>query len=179
MSERARAWLVVAVVVTLAAAGIVFMRTDPQRSPGPRAGPLASPSLPPGTVGGLLPDVTLQGQFAATPARQLRPAILLLMRPGCTCVETVRQVVTEAAPLRLATYVVEAGTSFAAAVSLAAQSGGEAGGFADPGGVLAAAYRLRSDAALVLVRSDGVVHSVVAAVAPSLRLDAALRALVA
>lgn len=179
MTERARTWLVVAVVLGVMVAALVFLRTDGTPVARPAPGPLASPVVTPGAVGGLLPDVPLRGRVGVTPARQLRPAIVMLVRTGCDCVAAIRQVVAEAAPLRLATYVVEAGTSFSFAVSLAVQSGGEAGGFADPEGALAAAYRLRSDAALVLVRADGVVHSVVAAIAPSLRLAPALRALVA
>jgi hypothetical protein len=178
VSERARAWLAVAAVAGVAVAALVFLRTSPAPSARPSPGPLASPVVTPGAVGGLLPDVPLRGRFGVTQARQLRPAVVMLVRTGCDCVAAIRQVVAETAPLRIATYVVEAGTSFSFATSLAAQSGGEAGGFADPEGALAAAYRLRTDAALVLVRGDGVVHSVVAAIAPSLRLDPALRALV-
>lgn len=179
MTERSRAWLAVVVVLGVAVAALVFLRTSPAPSARHAPGPLASPVVTPGAVGGLLPDVPLRGRLGVTPARQLRPAVVMLVRPGCDCVAAVRQVVAAAAPLRLATYVVEAGASFSFAASLAVRSGGEAGGFADPEGALAAAYGLRTDAALVLVRTDGVVHSVVAAIAPSLRLAPALRALVA
>lgn len=174
-----RAWLAVAAVAAVALAGVVYLRTGEERRPRPDPGPLAAPSAAPGTVGGLLPDVALRGRYGVTPARQLRPAVLVLAAPACRCVEVVRQVVADATPRGVVTYVVQAGASADAAQLLAAQAGGDAGGFADPDGVLAATYRLRTDAALVLVRRDGVVTQVVAGVAPSLNLDSALRALVA
>jgi len=120
----------------------------------------------------------LRGRSASVSARELRPAAVLLVAPSCDCLDAVRHVVTAAAPLRLVTYVVESGTSLRQAESLAARAGGDVGPYADERGTLAAAYRLRTDAALVLVRSDGVVTRVVDAVGPSLRLDAAMRELV-
>ena len=179
MSERARAWLVVTAVVALLAGGLGYLRTgNGARRVRPGPAPLASPSFAPGTVGGLLPDVVLDGRNGGTPARGLRPAVLLLTRPGCGCVTVVRQVVADATPLGIVTYVITAGP-VADAERVAVQAGGDAGAFADPGAVLATTYGLRTDAALVLVRSDGVVTQVVAGVAPSLRLDRSLRALLA
>lgn len=179
MSERAKAWLVVAVGLALTTAAVVYLRGGGEAGPRPERGPLASPAFAPGTVGGLLPDVSLANRNGVTQARGLRPAIVLLVGDGCDCLEVVRQVVAEAAPLRIPTYVVVEGSAAGAAESLAARSGGEAGGFADPGGALARAYGVRANATLVLVRRDGVVNQVVPAVAPTLRLRPALRALVA
>jgi hypothetical protein len=102
----------------------------------------------------------------------------MLVAPSCDCLDALRHVVAAAAPLRLVTYVVEAGTSPAQVEGLAARAGGDVGPYTDPEGVLARTYGLRTDAALVLVRADGVVTRVVDAVGPTLRLDAALRELV-
>jgi hypothetical protein len=179
VTERVRAWLVVLAAAGLAVAAVVVLRTGETPSARPGSTTLASPLVTPGAVGGLLPDVTLHNTFGAPRARALRPAVLLLRGPGCECLDVVRQVVAAAARVRVVTYVVDAGQSSAGAETLAAQSGGEAGGFADPAGTLAARYGVRANATLVLVRRDGVVNQVVAAVAPSLRLDSALRALVA
>jgi hypothetical protein len=179
VSERARAWLGIGAALVLVTALLVFLRSGPEGRPRPAPAPLASPAIAAGTVGGLLPDVLLTGRGGAVPARDLRPAVLVLAAPDCGCLEAVRQVVTAAAPVRVVTYVVEAGPSLEQAATLAARAGGDAGAFADPGGALARAYGLRSPAALVLVRSDGVVTQVVPAVAPSLSLDRALRGLVA
>jgi hypothetical protein len=178
--ERARAWAVVVGAVLLAAAAVVFLRTQPSpgRRPYPRPRLLASPAVAPGTVGGLLPDTTLRGRVRTAPARELRPGVVMLVRPDCGCVRALRQVVAAAAPLRLVTYVVESGDSLTQVESLAAQAGGDVAPYADPAGALAPAYGLRSQAALVLVRADGVVTQVIDAVGPALRLDAALRALV-
>jgi hypothetical protein len=46
---------------------------------------LATPSLPPGSVGGLLPDVSLDSPTGAIAARALRPAVLMLIPDGCAC----------------------------------------------------------------------------------------------
>ena len=173
MSERARAWVVAGVVLALTTAAILAFRDGSPPLPPPARAPLASPAVTPGTAGGLLPDVVLGN----APVRSLRPAVLFLVGTGCACVTEVRQVVAAAAPLRLTTYVVAPGAGDAQRI--AAQSGGRAAGFADPGGALAAAYGVRHNVTLVLVRADGVVSQVVPAVAPSLRLDPALRALVA
>jgi hypothetical protein len=162
-----------------AAVAIVLLRTPPSSAPRhPEPGILASPAVAPGTPGGLLPDVVLRGRVRTTPSRELRPAVVLLIAPDCGCVTAVRQVVAAAARQRLVTYLVQAGDDLAQPELLAAQAGGDVAPYADPRGALAAAFRLRSKAALVLVRSDGVVTQVVGAVGPALRLDAALRALV-
>lgn len=173
MSERARGWLIAGVALALATAAILVLRTDSRPVSPPARVPLASPVTAPGEVGGLLPDVVLGG----APARSLRPAVVFLVGEGCACVAEVRRVVAAAAPLRIVTYVVAPDATDAQRI--AAQSGGQAAGFADPGGALASAYGVRANVTLVLVRRDGVVNQVVAAVAPSLRLGPALRALVA
>lgn len=181
MSEGPRAWLVVVgAVVTAVVAVLLLRQTDgtggPDPRPRPSAATLASPAVAPGRVGGLLPDVVLSGRSKPENARALRPAVVMLVAPDCGCVDAIRHVVREAAAFRLVTYVVQAG-DLAQPVRLAAQAGGDVGPFADPTGVLAAAYGLHTDAALVLVRADGVVTQTVAAVGPALRLGPALRAL--
>jgi hypothetical protein len=177
--ERTRAWLLLLVPVAVLAVLLAVLRNGGEpaaRHPAPR--PLASPAGAAGTVGGLLPDATLRGRVEEQPARSLRPGVVMLVAPGCRCVSAVRQVVAEAARYRLVTYLVESGESLRQVEVLAAQAGGDVGPFADPAGALAAAYGLRTAAALVLVRGDGVVTQVVGAVGPSLRLGTALRALV-
>lgn len=170
---------VVAAVAVLAVLGVAFFLRSPApraRRAAPRA--LASPAVAPGRIGGLLPDVVLRGSVTESTARSLRPAVVMLVAPSCDCLGAVRQVVAEAARARIVTYVVEAGSSLDQVRSLALQAGGDVGPYVDPGGVLAEAYGLRSSAALVLVRDDGVVTQVVDAVSPSLRLATALRGLV-
>jgi hypothetical protein len=175
----ARAWAVVGGAVLLAVVAVLVLRTSPRSAVRhPEPGILASPRAAPGVAGGLLPEVVLRGRIRTTPARELRPAVVMLVAPDCRCIGALRRVVAAAAERGLLTYVVQSGDSLDQPESLAAQAGGDVAPYADPTGTLAAAYRLRSDAALVLVRSDGVVTQVVAAVGPALRLDAALRALV-
>jgi hypothetical protein len=174
VSERVRVALVLSVALALTVAVLLFLRTDPTPSAPIPPAQLASPLVTPGAVGGLLPDVTLRNHGGPTGSRRLRPGVVFLVANGCACIDQIRQVVAEAAPYRLVTYVVSAGADASFAESLAAQAGGQAAGFADENGVLASAYRLHTPAAVVLVRRDGVVTQVVAAVAPSLRLAPSL-----
>lgn len=179
VSERVRVALALAVGLALTVAVLLYLRTDPPPyTPRPPA-ELASPFLPPGAVGGLLPEVSLRNRQGPVDSRRLRPGVVFLVADDCACVEQIRQVVAEAAPFRLVTYVVHAGSDPSVAETLAAQAGGAAAGFADEQGVLATAYRLHTKAAVVLVRRDGVVTQVVAAVAPSLRLASSFAGLVA
>jgi hypothetical protein len=179
VNERGRAWLVVLGAVVAAVVAVVLLRTS-QDTPRerPRAGLLATSTASPGRAGALLPEVVLKGRLRTTPARELRPAVVMLVADGCDCLAALRHVVAAAAPLRLVTYVVQAGDSLDQPETLAAQAGGDVAPYADPAGALATAYRLHTDAALILVRSDGVVTQIVDAGGPALRLDAALRALV-
>jgi hypothetical protein len=178
VSERPRAWLVVVAAVVAAVAAVLVLRSaGDDRAPRALPATLASPDVPAGRVGGLLPDVVLRGRVRTENARALRPAVVMLVAPDCRCVDAVRHVVREAAAFRLVTYLVQAGESLTQTEILAAQAGGDVGPYADPGGALATAYGLHTDAALVLVRGDGVVTQTVAAVGPSLRLGTALRGL--
>lgn len=140
--------------------------------------PVASPLVPAGRVGGLLPDIVLSGRVQPSRARDLRPGVVVLVAPSCDCLAAVRQVVAAASRHGLVTYLVESGTSVGEVATLAVRAGGQVGPYADPGGALARAYGLHTTAALVLVRDDGVVTQVIDAVAPSLRLDQALERLV-
>lgn len=177
MTDRGRVLAILVGAALLGIAAVFAFRTPPAPSrPGP--GILASPGVAPGRAGGLLPDVVLRGRVRTTPARELRPGIVMLVRAHCDCETALRQVVSAAAGHRLVTYVVEAGDSLAQVELLAARAGGDVGPYADPTAALATAYRLRSAAALVLVRRDGVVTQVIDAISPALRLDVALRALV-
>ncbi len=163
----------------LVAVLLLAVACTPSRSrPLPAPKPLASPAIAAGRVGGLLPDVVLSGRAQPDHARDLRPGVVMLVAPSCDCLTSVRQVVTAAASEGLVTYLVEAGTSLDQVLSLASRAGGRVGPYADPGGALARAYGLRTTAALVLVRDDGVVTQVVAAVGPTLRLTEPLRHLV-
>lgn len=54
-----------------------------RRAPTPAR--LATPASPPGSVGGLLPDVGLESPAGTIAARSLRPAVLMLAPDGCDC----------------------------------------------------------------------------------------------
>jgi hypothetical protein len=86
-------------VVLLLIAGLVALfapatAQPARRSPAPER--LATPAAPPGTVGGLVPDVLLTSATGAiTPisARTLRPAVLMLVPDGCACVGLVHELI--------------------------------------------------------------------------------------
>ncbi len=163
-----------------AAAGLVLAllgRGTTPPPPAPDAAPLATPAAVPGRAGGLLPDAELSGRIRPERSRELRPGVFLLVAPDCGCLAAVRKLARDTAPLGLVTYVVQAGADRRQVDRLAAAAGGRMAPYADPAGVLASTYRLRSPAALVLVRADGIVTRVIDAVGSSLRLGAALREL--
>ncbi|HSP37400.1 MAG TPA: hypothetical protein VLR26_06580 [Frankiaceae bacterium] len=66
--------------------------TAPTRA-APAPAPLAAPTQPPGTVGGLLPDVGLESATGVVPARSLRPAVVMLVPSGCNCPTLVHDLV--------------------------------------------------------------------------------------
>jgi hypothetical protein len=86
----------VVAMTLLVIAGLVALL--PATGPGPaRRAPtparLATPALPPGSVGGLLPDVSLESPTGTIAARSLRPAVLMLVPDGCACPALVNDLV--------------------------------------------------------------------------------------
>jgi len=122
---------------------------------------LAHPKQPPGTKGGLLPDVELVADTQRLSTRVIRPAVLILLPPKCDCAELVRQVVGQAAEVPPAPYtvVVSAGDDTTASRLADAKDGGhgEALGVRDVKGVLARTYHASATApTLLFVAGDGV-----------------------
>ena len=83
--------------ILLLVAGLVALfppsvNSSSRRLPAPR---LAAPVQPPGTVGGLLPDVLLESPRGVVAARSLRPAVLLLVPDGCGCPALINQAVAQ------------------------------------------------------------------------------------
>lgn len=141
-------------------------------SPGGTAGalrprPLANPAVAVGTVGGLLPDVTLRGAGSAAQSfslrERLRPAAVVLAPRGCdlvTCRDAVVHVTTTARESGLRTWLVGDPADDLIALSREPDRGG---GFAvpvlDPGAVVRGAYGATSGLpSLLLVDADGTVR---------------------
>lgn len=87
---------------------IVLLPTDPSS---PRAQQLARPTISPGAVGGLLPDLRLATSTGSTVrTRDLRPAVVLVLPEGCACDSLIDQIVLDTTTGRIAVLVVAEGS---------------------------------------------------------------------
>jgi hypothetical protein len=125
-----------------------------------------------GQPGGLLPDVRLIRRDGPISARELRPAVLLVVASRCECTDKVRHVVAQTAGHPVQLYLVGDRSDVTA---LAGVAGGAVVGLADDGGALSRAYLGQADAAVVLVRANGLVSEIIGGIATSLQLDPAIR----
>jgi hypothetical protein len=85
--------VVAATLLLLAGLVALLPATGPEAGRTPAPVQLATPSQPPGSVGGLLPDVGLDAPMHVVPARSLRPAVLMLVPDGCACPGVVHDLV--------------------------------------------------------------------------------------
>jgi hypothetical protein len=154
---------VVTGIVALAAVlfALLAVESSPSRSLLGRA-PLAAPSVAPGLVRGLLPDVSLAASASGTgrvvAARDLRPGVVVLVPLRCNCSALLDSMAGQAAKARTRLFVVApAGTD----AEVAALPGQIRHGFVvplfDTTGQLARAYGARGVTALI-VEPDGVVY---------------------
>lgn len=161
----------VSVACAVAVAQLFMVRERPRRLVA-KAPLRSAPAELTGQVGGLLPDVLLLQQTGPVSARELRPAVLLLVAPGCACTDKVRHVVAQTAGHPVQLYLVGERSEVSA---LAAAAGGQVVRLADDGGALARAYLGQASATVVLVRATGVVSEIIDGIATSLQLDPAIR----
>jgi hypothetical protein len=144
----------------------------------PAAAPLARTALEPGRVGGLLPDAPVRGSSGSTRSvRDLRPAVLALVPPGCDCPEELREAGAQTREFGLRFWAVGVPDVLPEVVTLLRRSGtGSAGLLADVEGQLAATYSSGASGGLtlVLVHVDGVVGEVFHDVRAPLRAELAL-----
>lgn len=173
--------LVALVLLLVAGFGALLTLLGPIRAAGPAPRPLASAGTSPvGSVGGLVPDVSLElGTGAPVEARRVRPAVVVLVPAGCAdCGDAVRDAVRQAAEFRLRSLLVVPGplttaetARFDALVREAAS--GLAIPATDPTGALARAYS-PSGVTVVVVAADGVVAQVARDVRAGQRFDTVL-----
>ncbi|WP_131788041.1 hypothetical protein [Protofrankia symbiont of Coriaria ruscifolia] len=122
--------------------------------------PLASTTALPGTVGGLLPEVTLNTARTSRSATDLRPALIVLLPVACECPDAVHEIVgqtREGTPIP--TYLVAPWIDDPSLDSLVRQPDAAARlavGYSDPGSSLARLYRADPrQPTLLLVAADG------------------------
>ena len=157
-----------AVLLVIATTGLLLSVFAPVTQERQRTTPISSlahPKVPPGKVGGLLPDVQLQVTDAnPINTRAIRPAVFILVPSGCQCVTQIRDIVGQANEVPPAPYVVIVSTgtdTTSAKLAAAVDDGrGDPTGVRDAKGVLAATYHASSTApTLLLVEGDGVLAS--------------------
>jgi hypothetical protein len=154
-----------AVLLVIATTGLllsVFAPVTQERQHSTPISSLAHPKVPPGKVGGLLPDVQLLVDDAnPINTRAVRPAVFILVPAGCQCVTQIRSVVGQANEVPPAPYVVivSAGndTTSAKLASAVDDGRGDPTGVRDQNGVLARTYHASTTApTLLLVEGNGV-----------------------
>ena len=138
----------------------------PTRPPLPPPAALAHPKVPIGSVGGLVPQVTLYGGQVQISSRDLRPALLALLPPRLGTVagsrDTVSQIAAQAEEFQLATVFIAGPGDAGSAQALAetARRRGVVTGLEDREGVLAKTYGKGPDPLLLTVARDGrLVHA--------------------
>ena len=138
---------------------------------------LAAPTVPAGSVGGLVPDVTLVGPTGSTGSRDLRPAVLAVAKPNCACGAALAHLAQQAAAAGLTTYLIGGRGQQADLDALAAASRSDD-----------VRVMLEEDATLtttfssgpltaVAVHADGVIDVIVGNVVRTTSLDAAFASL--
>jgi anti-sigma factor RsiW len=158
-----------AILLVVATTGLLLSVFAPVTQESARQLPissLANPKQAPGTVGGLLPaNVELiSSDNRHIQARNVRPAVLILVPAGCKCASLIHQIVGQVNAVSPGPYtlIVSAGTDTTAATLASAKDGGNdlTLGVRDPKGVLAKAYSASDTApTLVLVGGDGVTQA--------------------
>lgn len=163
------------VVVALFASLPVLLRPRFPDAPAPL--PLASPGVPPGQPGGLLPEARLETPGGGTTTRALpRPGALVLAPVPCAgpCEVAVGEVVSQLRQATRSTRIVTPGGADPQGRAADALRVGPARGLATSGtdvdDVLAPTYRA-AGLTVLTVAPDGVVLDVVRDVVPGRRLD--------
>ena len=180
-----RLGLLAPMFAVMVALSLLLALTTGSGQPGSPSAPLANPSAPDGSVGGLLPDVLLAGPVGPVASRSLRPAVLVLLPSGCACQAVVTAVTAAAARHRLRVWLLVDTVDLPAARMLATGAGAAAGVPAGHVSVLSGAvapfqrdYRM-SGVTLVLVRADGIVTRTLRAVTAATPVAAELDGLAA
>jgi len=175
--------VLILVIVTLAAlaAMIPLVLTQPGHPRSPMARPLASTTVAPGRVGGPLPAVALRTGRGTRPLAGLRPALLVLVPPGCACARPVHEIVGQAdEETPVPTYLIAPAGDLERARSLAAGPAGadsRAVGYADDASVLSRTYRADPRLpTLLLVSADGLLIQEPLVFHPGQRIEGWLRA---
>ena len=138
---------------------------------------LAAPAVPAGSVGGLVPDVTLVGQTGSTGSRDLRPAVLAVAKPNCACGAALAHLAQQAAADGLTVYLIGSPGQRPDLDALAAVSGSpDVQVMLEEDATLSTTFS-RGPLTAVAVHADGVIDVIVANVVRTTALDAVFASL--
>ena len=164
--------LLVLCLLAVAAVGSLMAVLGPRPSAFPRALPLAVGAGAVGSVGGLLPETTLVGRAGERSVRDLRPAVVGLVRGDCACPERIDGAYSQTREFLVRFVLVTAPEDRLAVRALAVGSGnGAVSVLADRQDELARTYEPEG-LTLLFVGADGVVHDVVRDLPAGARIEA-------
>lgn len=170
---RGQALVIVLLLLGVAATAVALVIGAPIGAPTRSAArPLAQPDGTPGTVGALLPEVTLAVGESGRKARELRPAVLAILPVPCDCAAALRAVATDAGQYAVPLILVTPANNREIPALLRAVNPTRAYPALDRASALAEAYTA-SGLTLLLVRADGVVTEVERDVGPGRRFGVA------
>ncbi len=156
-----------AVLLVIATTGLllsVFAPVTQERQHSTPIAALANPKTPPGTVGGLLPDVQLVTTTNPIDTRMIRPAVYVLVPAGCKCASQLREIISQVneVPPPPDVLIVSKGTDATSTTLANALDDGRGSpiGVRDLNGVLASTYHASATApTLLLEAGDGTLSS--------------------
>lgn len=172
--------IVIAVLLAVGLYGALPILLRPASDSRRSSSPLATPTVAPGTLGGLLPDGPLLTPGGRTRTQELaRPTALVLVPLPCDCEAVLASIVPQVigrAGIRVVTQGLADPTGESSRALRSGQGRGQIDAAVDLDGVLARAYA-PVGVTLVLVAPDGVVVGVVRDVHADQKLDVDLSAL--
>jgi hypothetical protein len=169
----------IAALVVIGSVGGLLVALLPNAGPrAPQPDPLAVAAAHVGTVGGLLPDDSVDVAGTPESAQALRPGVLALVPVNCGCAAIITHVADQAGEFGLTVYVVSPQVSDPQMDSLTGGANAARIPVYDIGAKLRNTYdRKGTGVTVLLVRKDGVVRAVVPRVGPQTTLHGALTVL--
>jgi hypothetical protein len=153
--------VVAAVVIVGSVGGLLLALLPNARSTEPQASEYGKATAAIGQPGGFVPDVSVWIDGATRPVRALRPGVLAIVPPNCTCAATVKHLANEAREFQFRTWVV---TGIADDPQMSGLVKGVAAApipVYDPGGKLQRTYSPGTlGVTVVIVRADAIVSQI-------------------
>jgi hypothetical protein len=166
--------------------GTVITVFGPEPAPRAPSGPVAQrPTASPGQIGGVLPDAEVAVPGHRKRLIDLRPAVLVIVPPGCECATTIDELSRQTNTYRIGLYLVADRRSATGSIEQSAKEMRKLAGAArhavaivarDDDAVLARTYQA-SGLTAVFVHADGVVDDVVRGLSPGQNLEKRLQSL--